>query len=139
MVDDSVIGSHPVRRRGDVMMMRLRGPLTSDDVIGMRDLVREMRADNGHCFLIADVSELTGISADARRSMAEWGRSSPVDRASGVVIHGAAFVTRTLITLTFNAVRLLGYAEVELKFMPDELVSMRWVDEQRAALARMPA
>jgi hypothetical protein len=132
---DTAIGSHPVQQRGDLMKMQLRGPLTRDDIVGMREMVRKIRDERGHCFLIADATELDGIDADARRMMAEWGRQHPEDRASGVAVHGVDFVTRTLITLTVNAVRLMGYREVELEFTRDEPESLRWIDQQRSSLA----
>lgn len=135
MAHDLAIGEHSVERRGDLMNMRMRGPLTAADVAGMRDMVREIREEHGRCFLVADVVELAGIDAGARRMMGEWGRASPENRASAVSVHGVNFATRALITLTVNAVRLMGYREVELHFTRDEAESLRWIDEQRAALA----
>lgn len=138
MVHDSAIGSHPVQQHGDVMKMQLRGPLTEADVAGMQSMVLAIRDEQGSCFLIADVHGLTGIDADARRMMAHWGRAFPEARAAGVAVYGVSFAMRTLITLTINAVRLLGYREVELVFLRDELEASRWIAEQRAALVATP-
>ena len=120
------------------MKMRMRGALIAADVVGMREMVRAILDERGSCFVVADANGLTGIEADARRAMADWGRSHPDDRASGVVVYGVNFVTRTLITLTVNAVKLLGYREVELKFTRDEAESLDWVDEQRTTPADQP-
>lgn len=117
------------------MKMWMRGPLFEADVAGMQDMVREIRSEHGRCFLVADVGALTSIDAGARRMMGQWGRLSPDDHASAVAVHGASFSARTLITLTINAVRLMGYREIDLKFMRDEAEALRWIGEQRTALA----
>ena len=134
-----MIGSHPVQQHGDLMKMQLRGPLTSAEIVGMRTMVRRIRDERGRCYLIADAADLAGIDADARRMMADWGRHHPDDRASGVAVHGVNFVTRTLITLTVNAVRLMGYREVELRFTRDDAESVQWIDQQRSSPDGEPA
>ncbi len=121
-------------RQGDLLRMRVTGPLTELDVEGLRALVQSTHREEGACFLIADVSGLTGIDARARRSMTEWGRLGAEHRVSGVAAHGVSFAARTVITLTVNAVKLMGYSEVEVRLTRDEADALRWISARRSAL-----
>ena len=86
----------------------------------------------GRCFLVADLSGMAGLDPVARRRIAEWSRGED-DKVDAVAVHGCSFAMRTLITLTLNAIKLLGRQRSETVFVRDEAAALRWLDAQRAA------
>ncbi len=135
-MENNVLGAHQVHYQGDLVKLQLFGPLGEQDIVGLREIVVSVLQKHGLCFLLADATELDTITAPARRAMAQWGQSDPRGRASGVAVHGVSFATRTLLSLTVNAVRLMGYREVAVDLVADEAAALRSISHQRAALVK---
>lgn len=127
------IGQHEVRRTGDLVALRIRGPLTIGDLRRLREVLVAVMAERGHCFLVADMREATAIDHDTRKYMADWSRES-TDWVAGAAIHGVSFAMRALLTLTLKAIKILGTQQVELVFVKDEPDALRWIDDRRRAL-----
>ncbi len=132
MAESLVIGSHPGWRSGDLLGLRVRGALTLADIDGLQLAVRATLAAAGRCFLVADLSGMAGLDPVARRRIAEWSRGED-DKVDAVAVHGCSFAMRTLITLTLNAIKLLGRQRSETVFVRDEAAALRWLDTQRTA------
>ncbi len=133
MTEPSAIGPHQVWRRGDLLEIRFAGPFTYEQVMQLRELMLAVRRDHPGCYMLADASGLTGITAEARRAMSDWSRSNPVERLSGAGVYGVNFAMRTLIMLTVSAVRFMTRREVSLHFAADEAEALAWIAERRAA------
>lgn len=125
------IGSHIVQVHGDLIEMVFTGPILLADVGGMRDLLHQVRDAHGRCYMLADASGLTGIPLDARKAMAEWGRSSPEDQISGVSLYGMSFAMRALSVLTLGAIKLMSGREVVVHFASDPAAARAWLAERR--------
>ena len=110
----------------------LGGALTLADIDELQLAVRATLAAAGRCFLVADLSGMAGLDPVARRRIAEWSRGED-DKVDAVAVHGCSFAMRTLITLTLNAIKLLGRQRSETVFVRDEAAALRWIDAQRAA------
>ena len=132
MAESLEIGSHPGWRSGDVLGLCVRGALTPADIDELQLAVRATLAAAGRCFLVADLSGMAGLDPLARRRIADWSRSDD-DKVEGVAVHGCSFAMRTLITLTLNAIKLLGRQRSETVFVRDEAAALRWLEKQRAA------
>lgn len=133
-MESTSLGAHAVQRQGDLVKLRLFGEIGEPDIAALQRLVGSVLQEEGRCFLLADATDLTNITAEARRAMAQWGRSDPHGRASGVAIHGVSFATRTILALTVKAVRLLGYRDVVVDIVPEQTAALRSIARQRAAV-----
>lgn len=133
MTTPATIGRHDLQRQGDVLVLHVRGPLTMPDLQKLREALVVVMAETGRSFLIADLSKATIIDSDARRYMAEWSKQH-TDWVAGTAVYGVNFAMRAVLTLTLNAIKLLGTQQVELVVLKDEADAVRWVDARRLAL-----
>lgn len=133
MTIPETIGRHDLSRRGDTLVLHVRGPLTMPDLQKLREVLVVVMAETGRSFLIADLTKATIIDSDARRYMAEWSKQR-TDWVAGTAVYGVNFAMRAVLTLTLNAIKLLGTQQVELVVLKDEADAIRWVDAKRLAL-----
>lgn len=103
------------------------------DLQKLREVLVVVMAETGRSFLIADLNKATIIDSDARRYMAEWSKQQ-TDWVAGTAVYGVNFAMRAVLTLTLNAIKLLGTQQVELVVLKDEADAIRWVDARRLAL-----
>jgi len=127
------IGRHDLRRQGDLVALYVHGSLTMPDLQQLREVLVEVMGEVGHCFLTADLSGATSVNADARKYMAEWSKQN-TDWVAGTAVFGVNFAMRAVLTLTLNAIKLLGTQQVDFAFVKDEADATRWIDAKRLAL-----
>lgn len=127
----TAIGPHRACRQGDVIEMQFVGPLTLEHVEVLRGLVHRVRDEHGRCYMLADSTALTGIAAEARKALSDWGRQNPDDRISGVGVYGISFAMRALSMLTLGAIRFMTRRPVTVHFADDEADARAWISERR--------
>lgn len=127
----AAIGPHRVSREGDVIGMKFVGPLTLAHVEVLRELMHLVRGEHGRCYMLADSAGLTGIEAEARKALSEWGKTNPDDQISGVGVHGINFAMRALSVLTLAALKLMTRRPVVIHFASDEADARAWIDARR--------
>lgn len=133
VVTPETIGRHTLWRLGDMLSIRYIGPITLSDVQAERDIFADVYRETGNCYLIADMSECTGIEPEARRYLANWSKDNPHGTIEGTAIHGVSFAMRAITTLTLNAIRFLSKNQpMAVVFVRDEAAARAWIDEQRA-------
>lgn len=115
------------------MVLHVHGALTLADLRRLREVLAGVITESGRSFLVADLHKATIIDSDARRYMAEWSRQH-TDWVAGTAVYGVNFAMRTVLTLTLNAIKLLGTQQVELVVLKDEADAFRWVDAKRLEL-----
>lgn len=128
----TAIGPHQVWREDDVIGVRFVGPLTLEHVEVLRTLMLLVRGEHGRCYMVADAAGLDGITAQARKALAEWARKDPEERISGVGVYGISFAMRAISVLTLGAVNFMTGRPVTVHFAGDEAQARAWVDERRA-------
>lgn len=64
----TTIGRHRIVRTGDSLHTTFAGPMTLADIKAVRQIVGEILADHGRCFLISDMHEFTGIGPEGRHT-----------------------------------------------------------------------
>jgi hypothetical protein len=128
-----IIGRHRGQRAGDLIEMTVHGALSLADITALHTASMEVIAEQGRCFLIGDVTAMTGLDAEARRMMATWSKTE-TERLSGTAMYGCGFAVRTLITLTLNAIHYFGKHPMDAVFVRDEAEARSWVNTQRSAL-----
>lgn len=124
---------HHIRVEPDALFWTLRGLVECDAGIDMCERLVPIHAARGHVFLVVDARALTGMDAEARRKNAEWHRAHPLDLE--VVVFGTSLLTRTVLTLLANGIRLFGHPSLNLTFVATEADAQRWLAERRAARA----
>ena len=129
----AAIGPHPGLLVGDLLRLEIRGSLTVADVAALQRAVREVLDAHDSCFLLADLTHMTGLEAEARRLMAQWSKDH-TEQVSGVALYGCNFATRALLTLTLNAIKFLGQQQVPTVFVRDEAEGRAWIEGRRALL-----
>lgn len=116
-------------REGDIVHLQIRGRLDLARITMLHEQVAQVLREAGQAYLLADLSQLDGISPDARRANGEWSKTHHV---TGAALYGAGFAARTLASLLYQAVRLVGNKHFELEFARDEAAGRRWIDAHRA-------
>lgn len=116
-------------REGDLVHLQVRGPLDLEQTNVMLEQVARVLREVGRAYLLADMSQLEGILPEARRAVSEFNKTH---RVTGCALYGANFATRTLTSLLYQAVRLVGNKHFELEFARDEAAGRRWIDAHRA-------
>lgn len=133
-VDDWVpIGRHLARVAPDGVFVRARGEILPGESVALCDYLLPLYQRNGWVFVILDASALTGMGAEARRENAAWHRAHRIDVQA--VVFGAGLLVRTVFTLLGSAVRLLGNAQREIRFVATEADALAWVEDRRRAHA----
>lgn len=115
---------------GDRIEFAVRGALTAADIEALRLAV----VNHGVRFLVADLSEMTGMDAKARLAVSEWSRVE-AETLWAVAAHGCSFPVRAVITLLLGAIKLLGRNAAAVSFVRDADEGRVWIDQQRAVLA----
>lgn len=110
---------------------RFRGRITRQDMEVLRDALNSVAEKHPRFYLLLDMKDSTGIDAEARRFMATWSRE-PNRGLVATVLYGIGFAMRTMVTLTLNAIRLLGHVGSDIQFLKDEAEARGWVAEHRA-------
>lgn len=128
----TAIGLHRAWRQGDLMGLCLTGPLTLADIEVLRDRLHRIRREHGGCYMVVDAAGLNGIAADARKALADWGRSAAEDQVSGIGVYGISFAMRALCVLTLSAIKLMSSRAVNLLFASDEAEARAWIARCRA-------
>lgn len=108
------------------------GELQIDETSGFLAVVEEKIKDAPYFMWEVDVSELTGIEAATRRTIADWLQRMP-DRAIAVV--GAGFAQRTLAKLMLGAIDMLGRSgrNNQKGFFNESADAEVWIKEYAAA------
>jgi len=115
------------------VVLHVHGALTVSDLQRLREVLVVVMEETGHAFLIADLNKATIIDSGARKYMAEWSKEH-TDWVAGTAVYGVNFAMRAVLTLTLNAIKLLGTQQVELVVLKEEADAIRWVDARRLAL-----
>lgn len=122
-------------REGDVVHLQISGALDLERTRQMLDRADQVLRETGRAYLLADLTQLSGIPHDSRRAIGEWNKTHDVTAAA---LYGANFAMRTVTSLLFQAVRLIGNKHFELEFARDEAAARRWIDAHRARQSGPP-
>jgi hypothetical protein len=124
-------GRHEFWYEGELFGVRFRGSITRRDVEVLRQAVEAVAEEHPRSYLLIDLHGSTGIDPEARKYLVEWSKV-PEQGLVGTVVYGTGFVMRSLVTLSINAIRLLGHLKGEFHFFKDEAEARRWADGHRA-------
>lgn len=125
-------GSFRYYREADLVFIELHGVFSLDDTLHMYDLCEAVTQQYGYNLTVFDARDATGITAAARRHIAQRARSPSMLGVSAII--GASFVIRTVVQLLRNAMHLFGAPLTPVLFCATEEEAMRWLATQRPHL-----
>lgn len=117
-------GQHRVRVDGDLVELQIVGAASLAEAVAFHELLVEVLAERGRCYVLADLREMTGIDPRARRYVSDWNREHRITAGSA---YGASFSGRVFITLLLNAIRLLNSNAPEVHLARSESEARRWI------------
>lgn len=124
-----MFGQHRVTVDGELVALRFVGAAGFAEVVGFHELLAQVLAERGRCYVLVNMVELTGIEARARRFVAEWNRRQQITAGA---VYGAGFTARVFVKLLLNTVRLLNANSPEVHIARDEAEARRWLAARRA-------
>jgi len=132
--------SHIILEEPDVAYWHLVGDVTVDDIREIYDLQMKFCKDKPYIFVMANVSEIRSISADARKLAAQGptpGKTVMVIRANAVV--GASFHFRVVGTLVAKAAQFIHRGiDNPTRFFENEADARAWFAERRLEIVAAP-
>jgi hypothetical protein len=131
MVAPLTFGRHRASHEGDLVRVQIVGDFDRENSVAFHDYLTRVIDEQGRLFIIGDLHGAGGIDAAARTVSSEWNRAH---KLSACACFGASFPVRVLLTLTMNAVKVLGFNDIAFAFVKDEPEARRWIDVQRAGL-----
>ena len=123
------LGRHRVRVVGDLVELKFVGLASLPEAVVFHELLAEMLAERGRCYVLVDLSEMTGIDPRVRKFVSEWNR---VHRITAGSAYGASFTGRVVFTLLLNAIRLMNADAPEVHIARTEPEARRWLTGRRA-------
>ena len=123
------IGAHSVTIEEDVLIAYVSGPWLLPDMVEFLKLCETTYEQLGSVYLITVVGPGYNLPQDARKYIAEWGRSHTV---TGNVIAGAPFAMRALIGIISRGAQLIGSAgSSAVTFTATEAEARDWVAQHK--------
>src|SRR5688572_11214085 len=104
-MEPNPFGQHRVTVDGDLVKLQFVGHAGLAETVAFHDLLAQMLAERGRCYVLADLRELTGMDPKTRKFIGEWTRAH---RITAGAAFGASFPVRALVTLLLNAIRLMS-------------------------------
>ena len=127
------IGTHLVYAEEDTIITIIRGEWTLPDLKSAIPLAEQIASKYGYFFTIADVTQLTTATPEARRHASEWARNQTL---GGVAVVGASITAKAVLTLLLRLMFLLRSDRFPTAFLSNEQEARSWVAKERAARAR---
>jgi hypothetical protein len=125
------VGRHTVEIEGDILIVRLVGDFSLDDLKAYYQIAGDMKV-GGPIYNIADLRQAGSISAEARRYAVVTGH----ERRFGITVaFGLNPVMRVTLVLLVRAARLLQprHGNVELEFVENEAAARALIASRRQA------
>lgn len=126
------IGPHRILCGQDMYFAQFFGDLTAMHMPRLNQIGNDYLRRNGYILILVDATHSTTMTPEARRMTVDNRRNNPM--RSAIAIFGTSLMTRTLATLLFKALSLVGGMDANIVFVKTEDEARLWLEEQRAAL-----
>lgn len=113
----------------DLIFSVSRQPTTLESVKTYFAAVEPLFLRYGHAFMLTDATRTLEVTAEARRYIAEWGKTH---RVIASALFGTSGATRAMLQLVTSAMKLVGKnGDQNIRFFSQESEARAWLDEQR--------
>lgn len=131
------LGEHGYRIETDVLRWEAAGLLPAEHVAGMLRIIDTVNAQNGHCLMVAPVSDQQQ-PPEVRRAFVRFFRERPDVRIS-VGLYGGGVLMRAAVMLAIGALRMAGAMKnIHLSFFDSERSAEAWLSEERQHWQQTP-
>jgi hypothetical protein len=127
--EPTLVGQHALRQEDDLAVCRLVGPFREADAAPFHAFLDRVYESSGRCLVLADVSAMTKIDAEARRYAAEWNAKR---RMTAIAVVGANAAIRVIASMMVTAIGLVHQrSTAPVEFVKEEAEARRWLAAQR--------
>lgn len=119
---------------GDVLILRLTGEVSEEQMQQVLDMGEELFARHGYILFLADARHVTGMHVDARKLQAE--RVKQYIRPSHTAMYHVNTMMRVMSRLVQRGVTLVTGKTYPISFHGDEAETRAEIARQRASLQR---
>jgi len=134
MEDKLHFGKHWMRLEGDTLFCKYVGIISVPDVQASMQMLDKKLLQGTTYYILADVAEVTGMEAAARKISTDWYARHDI---GGAVNFGAGAITRAIGALILSLLRLLHKNYMQSHFVKTEEEGRAWIQEQRQRRAAM--
>lgn len=130
-------GSHITLEEPDVAYWHIAGDVTGDDIRKIYAIQVEFCKNKRFVFVLADISEIRSITAEARKLSAEGPNQRAVSMPiRGNAIVGASFHFRVIGTLVAKAAQFIHKSQDNpTRFFENEADARAWFAQRRIEIA----
>lgn len=122
------LDKHWIRLEGDVLFCKYVGMITLSNVKEQMQILDQQFEPGKTYYIIADVSEVSGMEAAARKLSTDWFANHDI---GGAVNFGIGLATRAISALILSLLRLMHKNSMPTHFVKTEEEARAWVDAQR--------
>lgn len=112
----------------DILVAHYKGYFDGPDVRAVLADERRVIGDRPYIFVLGNVADLQGVTADGRRIAAFGTGELPI---AGVALYGASFPIRVIVSLFFAAGIRLGKLPMPVNFAANEKEARQWLATRR--------
>jgi hypothetical protein len=128
-------GKHWMCLEGDTLFCKYVGMISVPDVQESMQILDKMLLKGTTYYILADVAEVTGMEAAARKISTDWYARHDI---GGAVNFGAGALTRAIGALILSLLRLLHKNNMPTYFVvKTEEEGRAWIQEQRRRRAAL--
>ena len=130
---DLWLGTHEIRFEGDLIVCKVRGVFTLQDMKDFAPVAEAHNDRHGYSLVLSDLRDATGLTAEARRFAADWNRQAqargPLLRAHAM--YGGSMLMRGVAALFISVVRIVGGTDLRSHLAATEAEARAFLAEQR--------
>lgn len=130
-------GRHQGVWDGEFLTLSLDGEISEPEALALLDLVRKFEDDVGNFGLILHALGSVGFPPETRKTISASTRSDRPPFPTAVI--GTSLVTRAVLTLLVNAIRLTSKVDIPVRFFATKEESVGWLRERVAERALLVA
>ena len=130
---DLMLGTHEIWFEDDLVVCKVHGVFTLADMQNFAPIADAHNDKHGYGLVLSDISDATGLTAEARRFAAGWNREAqkrgPLARAHA--IYGGNMLMRGVAALFIAVVRVVGGTDLRSHLAGTEAEGRAFLAEQR--------
>lgn len=119
------LGPHRVEVDGNLLRVQLHGLFDEQHAREFYSLMARVRSQRASVYCVADMRQAGPPTQGARRHIVGCFRAG--QRIDAFVYIGANIMVRSMLTLLFNAARLMGSMDVPIRFVHSDAEALSWL------------
>lgn len=126
------LGGHAVQIDKDLIVMRVKGVVTREDMAEFMRLQAKVKREHGTVFMIYDSRENTGLDPAARKYATD--HASEESRVDAAASFGAPFAMRVVVNMLNRAFEMLRKEGTRVMLFDTEAQARQYIEAERRRL-----